>query len=32
MAEIKKLLDGFRVFKATTFDKQKDIIKHLNAQ
>ena len=32
MAEIKKLLDGFRVFKATTFDKQKDIIKHLIAQ
>ena len=32
MAEIKKLLDGFRVFKATTFDKQKDIIKHLIIQ
>ena len=32
MAEIKKLLDGFRIFKATTFDKQKDIIKHLIIQ
>ncbi len=32
MAEIKKLLDGFKVFKATTFEKQKDIIKHLIIQ
>jgi hypothetical protein len=28
MAEIKKLLDGFKIFKATVFSKQKDVIKH----
>ena len=32
MAEISKLLDGFKVFKATTFEKNRDIIKHLIIQ
>lgn len=32
MAEIKKLVDGFKIFKATVFSKQKDVIKHLIIQ
>ena len=32
MAEISKLLDGFKVFKATTFEKNREIIKHLIIQ
>lgn len=32
MSDLKKLLDGFKVFKATTFEKQKEIIKHLIIQ
>ncbi len=32
MAKIKKLLDGFKIFKATVFSKQKDVIKHLIVQ
>lgn len=32
MSDLKKLLDGFKVFKATTFEKQKEIVKHLIIQ
>lgn len=32
MPNIGKLIGGFRVFKATTFERQKDTIKHLLAQ
>jgi carbonic anhydrase len=32
MAEIKKLLDGFKIFKATTFPNHKDVIRHLIIQ
>jgi len=32
MNDIKKLLDGFKIFKATTFEKNKEIIKHLIVQ
>jgi len=32
MANVGKLISGFRVFKATTFQKQKDIIQHLILQ
>lgn len=32
MSDIGKLISGFRVFKATTFQKQKDIIHHLIEQ
>ena len=32
MPDINKLISGFRVFKATTFQKQKDTIQHLLAQ
>lgn len=32
MADIGKLISGFRVFKATTYQKQKDIIHHLLQQ
>jgi carbonic anhydrase len=32
MSDIGKLISGFKVFKATTFHKQKDIIEHLLAQ
>ncbi|MBM3579262.1 MAG: carbonic anhydrase [Alphaproteobacteria bacterium] len=32
MSDISKLISGFRIFKATTFSKQKDIIHHLLEQ
>lgn len=32
MADISQLISGFRVFKSTTFERQKDIIKHLIEQ
>jgi carbonic anhydrase len=32
MPDIGKLISGFKVFKATTYQKQKDIIFHLLAQ
>ncbi|MBM5782144.1 MAG: hypothetical protein FJ368_01840 [Pelagibacterales bacterium] len=32
MANISKLISGFRVFKSTTFERQKDIIRHLIEQ